>query len=98
MKTYLKYVKYYENINFAQYNNDNYTYKELNNIELPLFMRWGNNKELIKQEAITLIDTLRNKLDNEKLDINYINGANHSYNGYENILAEDIYKFLKEVK
>lgn len=94
VKTFLKYIQYYENINFAQYHNDNYSFKELNNIKVPLFMRWGNNKELIKQEAINLINILKNKLNNEKLDIAYINGANHSYNGYENILAEDIYKFL----
>ena len=98
VKTYLKYIKYYENINFAQYHNYNYNYIELSNIKVPLFMRWGNNKELIKQEINILINILRNKLGNEKLDINYINGANHSYNGYENSLAEDIYKFLKEVK
>ena len=97
VKTYLKYTKYYENINFAQYHNEYYNYKELNNITVPLFMRWGNNKELIKQDALTLIETLRIKLDNEKLDINFINNANHSYRGYENILAEDIYRFLKEI-
>lgn len=98
VKTYLKYIKYYENINFAQYHNDNYNYKELNNIKVPLFMRWGNNKELIKQDAITLIGILKNKLDSQKLDINYINGANHSYDGYEDVLAGDIYEFLKKVK
>lgn len=98
VKTYLKYIKYYDNFNFAQYHNKNYNYKELNNIKVPLFMRWGNDKELIKQDPITLINILKNKLDNEMLDINYINGANHSYKGYENILAEDIYKFLKEDK
>ena len=96
VKTFLKYIKYYENINFAQYHNNNYSYEELNNIKVPLFMRWGNNKELIKQEAVTLIKILRNKLYNENLDINYINGANHSYDGYEEILAGDIYKFLKD--
>ena len=49
VKTYLKYIKYYENINFAQYHNDNYSFKELNAIKVPLFIRWGNNKELINQ-------------------------------------------------
>ena len=97
VKTYLRYIKYYENINFAQYHNDNYNYKELNAIKVPLFMRWGNNKELIKQDVISLMDILKNKLNNKKLDINYINGANHSYNGYEDILAEEIYEFLKEI-
>lgn len=97
VKTYLKYIKYNENINFAQYHNENYNYKELNNIKIPLFMRWGNNKELIKQDASMLIKILLDKLNNEKLDINYINDANHSYDGYEEILAEDIFKFLKAI-
>ena len=97
VKTYLKYIKYYENINFAQYSNDNYNYKELNNINIPLFMRWGNNKELIKQEASALINTLKQKLDIEKLDINYIDGANHSYDGYEDIVSADICNFLKQI-
>lgn len=98
VKTYLKYIKYYENIDFAQYNNDNYNYEKLNNIKVPLFMRWGNNKELIKQDASNLVDMLRNKLNNEILDISYIDGANHSYNGYENIISEEIYKFLEKIK
>ena len=51
VKTYLRYIKYYKNIDFAKYTDENYDYDELNNIQIPLFMRWGNNKELIKQNA-----------------------------------------------
>lgn len=94
VKTYLRYIKYYENINFAQYGNENYQYDVLNNINIPLFMRWGNNKELIKQDAKQLIETLKNKIKNNKFDINYIDGANHSYHGFEDKLADDIYTFL----
>jgi alpha/beta superfamily hydrolase len=57
-------------------------------------MRWGNNKELIKQDVNDLVKSLEIKLNNEELDINYIDGANHSYIGKEDMLAEEIYKFL----
>ena len=40
VKTYLRYIKYYKNIDFAKYTDENYDYDELNNIEVPLFMRW----------------------------------------------------------
>ena len=92
------YIKYYENIDFARYNDINYNYEKLNNIKIPLFMRWGNKKELIKQDAIDLVNILKNKLANKNADINYIDGANHSYSGKENILAEEIYQFLKKIK
>lgn len=97
VKTFLRYIKYNNNIDFAQYNNENYNFEYLNNIKIPLFMRWGNDKELIKQDAKNMVSTLKNKIHNEYLDINYINGADHSYKGTENILADEIYEFIKEV-
>jgi hypothetical protein len=98
VKTYLRYVKYYTNIDFARFNDINYNFEKLNNIRVPLFMRWGNNKELISQNANDLVNLLKRKLNNEKVDINYIDGANHSYNGKEDDLAKEIYNFLKEIK
>ena len=97
VKTYLRYIKYYENINFAKFHDPNYKYEILNKIQVPLFMRWGNNKEFIKQEVTSIIDTIKNSLINNKLDIGYIDGANHSYDGYEEKLAQDIYDFLQKI-
>lgn len=94
VRTFLKYIKYYENINFAKYNDINYNFEELNNIDIPLFMRWGNNKELIKQDAGYLVNLLKGKIKNKKSDINYIDGANHSYRGKEEELAKEISSFL----
>ena len=97
VRTYLKYIKYYENIDFARYSDENYDYEKINNIKVPLFMRWGNNKELIKQNVEDLVYILKNKLSNTKLDISYIDGANHSYNGKESVLAYEICKFLSKI-
>ena len=97
VKTFLRYIKYYENINFAQYNNENYNYEELNNINVPLYMRWGTEQELIKQNVNYLVNTLKNKLNNKYFDIGYIDGANHSYYGKEDVLASEICGFLKEI-
>ena len=60
-------------------------------------MRWGNNKELIKQNAKDLTNKLKSKLHNNKIDIDYIDEANHSYSGKEEILAEQIYELTKAV-
>ena len=97
VKTFLRYIKHYENINFAQYNNENYNYEELNNINVPLYMRWGTEQELIKQNVNYLVNTLKNKLNNKYFDIGYIDGANHSYYGKEDVLASEICGFLKEI-
>ena len=97
VKTFLRYIKYYENINFAQYNNENYNYEELNNINVPLYMRWGTEQELIKQNVNYLVNMLKNKLNNKYFDIGYIDGANHSYYGKEDVLANEICGFLKEI-
>ena len=57
-------------------------------------MRWGNINELILQDAQKLCEFLKGKIKNNNLDINYIDGANHSYKGKEEELGEEIKNFL----
>lgn len=94
VKTFLRYAKYNEEINFATYSNENYNFKELNNIDVPLFMRWGNINEMIEQDTKELVNFMNNKINNSKKNINYIDGADHSYTGKEEVLAKEIVKFL----
>lgn len=95
IKTFLRYGKYNKEINFAQYSNKEYNYKELNNIDIPLFMRWGNSNEMIEQPADELVKMLNEKITNKNKDINFIDGADHGYTGKEEILASQIINFIK---
>lgn len=96
VKTYLRYFKYNNEINFARYSENNYDFVELNNIRVPLFMRWGTDNEMIIQKPDELCTKLKNKIKNNKLDVDYIDGANHGYNGKEDILAGQIINFIKK--
>ena len=98
VKTYLKYAKYNNEINFAQYSNENYDFDTLNKIDVPLFMRWGNDNELIRKSAKEQVELMRRVIKKKDADINFIDGANHSYNGKETELANDIATFLKKVQ
>ena len=40
---------------------------------------------------------LKTKINNTNLNIGYIDGADHSYTGKEEILAEEILKFVRSV-
>lgn len=97
IKTFLRYIKYNANIDFAKYSVEEDSFEELNNIEVPLFMRWGNINEMIKRPAEEQVEFVKVKINNNYKDINYIDGANHSYNNKEEILSNEIYRFLKEV-
>lgn len=94
VKTYLRYFRDNEKIDFAQYGNPEYDFKELNNIQIPLFMRWGNVYEMIEQPADKLVEIVNCKLHNPKKDINYIDGANHGYSDREEIVANQMLNFL----
>ena len=96
VKTFLRYTIENDDINFARFSDNLYNFEELNNIKVPLFMRWGNNKELILQKADELCKFLQSKIKNEHLDIGYIDEANHNYSGKEEILANEITKFIKK--
>lgn len=95
IKTFLRYARDNQEIDFAKYGEDT-ELKKLNKIDVPLFMRWGNVKEMIVQEAEELIHILEHQITNPNKDIDYIDGANHSYEGKEEKLAEQIIAFIKK--
>jgi len=94
VKTYLRYFKYNEKINFSRFGDTSYNFEELNNITVPLFIRWGNVKEMILQDVKELIEFMNSKINNIHKDIGYIDGANHSYEGKELIVVNEILKFI----
>lgn len=96
-KTFLRYAQDNQEIDFAQYGKDT-ALKKLNLIIKPLFMRWGNEQEMILQTAEELVETVNKSITNPKKDIAFIEGANHSYKGKEEILAQQIIEFIKNVK
>lgn len=97
VKTYLRYFRDNQNIDFARYYDENYNFPELNSIQVPLFMRWGNVFELIEQEVSELVELMNKKIKNEKKDIGYIDGADHGYTGKYDILAGQIVSFLQKI-
>ena len=92
-KTFIHYALENENFDFINLMKDK-NLTDLNNIEIPIFMRWGNVEELILKEASEYVQIIRSIIKNKKADIDYIEGANHGYNGKENILAEQIVNFI----
>ena len=97
VKTFLRYAKNNQEIDFAQYGKDTQLEK-LNEIKVPLFMRWGNTNEMILQKADELVDIVSNILQNPEKDIDYIDGADHGYTGKEEILAKQIISFIQKIK
>ena len=88
VKNYLKFIQVKEEID---------EYDQLSNLGIPLFLRWGNVHELIQRPADEHAKNIYNSVENDFKDINYIDGANHSYDGKENELAADIANFLIKV-
>lgn len=97
VKTYLRYFRDNEKIDFARYSDLDYNYTELNNIDAPLFMRWGTVFEMIEQPATELAELVNSKISNPKKDISYITGANHGYSDKEQDVAEQMLKFITNV-
>ena len=94
VRTYLRYFRDNEKIDFARYSDADYNYTELNNINIPLFMRWGTVFEMIEQPASELAELVNSKILNQKKDISYITGANHGYTDKEQEVAEQMLKFI----
>lgn len=96
-KTFLRYARDNKEIDFAKYGQDN-DLEKLNNIKVPLMMRWGNQNEMIVQSADKLVTLVSNIITNENKDIDYIDGADHGYTEKETELAEQIMRFIKKYK
>lgn len=94
VKTFLRYARDYQEIDFANYGEDTELIK-LNQITVPLFMRWGDDNEMIMQDVKELVNIVNENISNQNKDINYIEGANHSYTGKEETLAEQMIQFIK---
>ena len=97
VQTFLTYYRDNKEIDFAKYQEKNYKFEKLNNIKVPLFMRWGNVNEIINLPANELVDLMNEKILNNKKDINFIDGATHNYRGKEETLAEEILKFIQNI-
>ena len=69
--TFLRYARDYQDINFANFGEDK-ELKVLNNIDVPLFMRWGNVNEMIVQMPEELVDIMNNCITNPNKDIYYM--------------------------
>ena len=95
VKTFLRYARDYQDINFANFGEDK-ELRILNNIDVPLFMRWGNENEMIVQMPEELVDIMNNCISNPNKDIYYIDGANHSYERKEEELAKQVIAFVEK--
>ena len=95
VKGFLRYARDNKDIDFAGYGRDN-KLEKLNNIEVPLFMRWGNDNEMIVQRAEELVTIVSNIIINPNKDIDFIDGANHGYHEKEELLAKDIVNFINK--
>ena len=94
VKTFLRYYKNNKDIDFAKYTESEFKFEKINNIKVPIFMRWGNVNELISLPADKIVDIMNKKINNKNKDIGYIDGAGHNYRGKVDLLAEEIYKFI----
>ena len=97
VKSFIQYTKHNEKFDFARYSIPYDNFEVLNSIKCPIFMRWGNVNELIKQDAKYLAEFMNKKITNPNKNILYIDGADHSYHGKNEQLAEEIKKFLGEI-
>lgn len=96
VKTFLRYARDNQDIDFANFGED-HELRKLNNIDVPLFMRWGNVNEMIAQMPEELVDIMNRVITNPNKDIYYLDGANHSYEGKEEELAKQIIGFIKNL-
>ncbi len=97
VKSYLRYYRDNKDIDFARFADKEYDFKEINSIQVPLFLRWGET-DLVIQNLDELIEFLKSKINNDKLDISYIKDTDHGYTNKEEVLGKEIVKFITASK
>jgi len=97
VKSYLRYYRDNKEIDFARFSDEKYDFKEINNINIPLFLRWGEI-DLVIQKLDELIEFLKLKINNDKLDIDYIKDTDHGYTNKEEVLGKEIVGFINASK
>lgn len=83
--------------NTVFYEDENWKAESLNVIEEPLFMRYGTVNETTTKSADETVKLIKGIVKNKKLDVGYINGADHSYHGKENELINEYIEFLRRI-
>ena len=96
-RTFLQYVTGYKEFDFINTLKDE-NLEVLNNINIPLFMRWGNVQELIIQDADQYVPKIKSIIKNNDADIDFIHGADHGYHNKEELLANQIMHFIQKIK
>ena len=80
--------------NTVFYEDENWKAESLNSISEPLFMRYGTVNETITKAPGEIVELIKKVVLNEDLDVDYIEGADHSYHGKEYDLVNQYIKFL----
>lgn len=83
--------------NCVSYEDEKWDAKVLNDLEVPLFMRYATINETITKKPEEIIAFLKGKLKNEA-DLSYIEGTDHSYHGKERELIRQYIAFLRKNK
>ncbi|MBO5143239.1 MAG: hypothetical protein J6C46_09705 [Clostridia bacterium] len=69
----------------------------LSNIDCPLLMMWGKERDLIMQKPEQLEEIIRNNVEKSQLEIKFIEGTGHNYRCKEKETAEEMLKFLNRL-
>ena len=72
-------------------------FKELQSIDVPLFVGIGSNDEYIVGSVNYAIDIIRSKVSSKKIGSAVIQEASHDYAGYEKKLVDEVSNWLREI-
>ncbi len=70
-------------------------FREFSTLEIPTLVIYGEEDEYVRFPIDEVIDLL--KTHNSRADYEIISGANHSFDGYEKILAERILAWFRNI-
>lgn len=81
-------------VDVAPFGDENTELIALNNIECPLMMIWGKDRDMIEQTPDKLVEIIKAKIKNPNLEVDFIEGTGHNYKTKE---VETIDRILKTI-